>query len=191
MWPAKLASVLQPCDELGHAPRCIERRGGLKHDADHLAVGIKRAHIVAERLVFAAMALVLGTMAQKVPVQLLNMILRDGYLGPGMKDRFHHLGVARNFLLVPCGEFLDFKVGEHLLNLPVGELAPLDARGRANTLDSGDTAKGVQPVWAMIPSARQAPLNSSISERSSRRSAVICMLSVEGIPNFMPDYTGL
>ena len=89
------------------------------------------------------MALILGAVAQKVPVQLLNMILRDGYVGPGMKDRFHDLGVSRNFLLVPCGEFLDFETSEHLLNLSVGQLASLDARRGADTLNGGDPPKGV------------------------------------------------
>ena len=60
-----------------------------------------------------------------------------------MEDRLHDLGIARNFLLVPCGEFLDFKAGEHLLDFAIGQLASLDTRGGTDTLDGGDTAKGV------------------------------------------------
>jgi hypothetical protein len=44
---------------------------------------------------------------------------------------------------VPCGEFLDFKAGEHLLDLSVGQLASLDASGGANTLDGGNAPKGI------------------------------------------------
>jgi len=106
-----------------HSLRSIESRSGLKHDADHLAILIERAHIVEECRAFAA-ALVLGTVAQKVPVQLLDIVFSDGYVGPRMKDRFHEPRIARNFLFVPCGEFLDFEASEHLLDLSVGRLLP-------------------------------------------------------------------
>src|SRR5580692_6739749 len=44
---------------------------------------------------------------------------------------------------------------------------------------------------AIVPRARQAPLNSSISDRSASNSCVTLMVSVLSIPVTMPDYTGL
>lgn len=76
------------------------------------------------------------------------------------------------------------------LDLAVGQLAPLDVRGRADTFDGSDPAQRVQSLWGDDPKARQAPLDSSISDRTSRRSAVISMVFTASIPVYMPDYTG-
>ena len=76
-------------------------------------------------------------------MQLLDMVFSDGYVGPGMEDRLHDLGIAGDFLFVSCGEFLDIEAGEHLLDLAVGQLASLDARGGTNTLNGGDPTQGV------------------------------------------------
>jgi hypothetical protein len=43
---------------------------------------------------------------------------------------------------------------------------------------------------AMVARERQAPLNSSISDRKASNSCVTWMVSVLSIPGTMPDYTG-
>jgi len=107
-----------------------------------------------------------------------------------VKDRFHDLGVSRNFLLVPCGEFLDFETSEHLLNLSVGQLAPLDARRGADTLNGGHPPKGVQPVWGDGPQRPPGTFEFIDFREKLQEIAVIWMVSIASIPNFMLDYTG-
>ena len=143
MEPLQFLALPEPSDEFGHQPGCVERRGGLEDDGNLLAGIVKGCDTVRQRLVFAAMPVVLFAVAQKIAVELLDVVFRDRNLRPRMKDGFHDLGVSRNFLLVPCGEFLDFETSEHLLNLSVGQLASLDARRGADTLNGGDPPKGV------------------------------------------------
>ena len=85
-----------------------------------MAVFIEGGDTVGKGLVCAPVAVVLLAVAQKVAVKLLDVIFCDGDVGPSLKNRLHHLGIARNLLLIAAGEGFDFKVGEQALNVAVG-----------------------------------------------------------------------
>src|SRR5258708_5100733 len=53
----------------------------------------------------------------------------QGDLVPGLENQLHGFGVASHFLLIPGMEGLDFKVGQQLFDLPVGEFAAFDPGG--------------------------------------------------------------
>jgi hypothetical protein len=55
---------------------------------------------------------VLLAVAQEVAVQLLDVILGDGDVSPGMEDHFRGLGIAGDFLLVASVELFDFQIGK-------------------------------------------------------------------------------
>lgn len=84
------------------------------------------------------MPFVLVAVAQEITMELFDVIFRDGNVGPGLKNGFHHLGITGDFLFVAAGETFDFQVGQQALHFPVGQLAALDAGGRADTLDGGN-----------------------------------------------------
>ena len=71
------------------------------------------------------MPLILVAVAQQIAVQLTDMVFVDGDVCPGMKHRFHDIGVSSDFLLVAAVERFDLQFGEQLLNLAVAELATL------------------------------------------------------------------
>lgn len=104
----------------------VEGRGRLEHNADRFAVLIKGGDVVGKRLVFAAMPLVLLAVAQKVAVQLFDVILGDGDVLPGMEDCLRDLGIAGNLLFVAGVEPFDFQIGKQSLYLAVGEFASFD-----------------------------------------------------------------
>ena len=74
MQAAQFARLIQPGDQLRHLLRCIKRRCRLEHNADHLAVGVESADIVAEGLVFAAMPFILVAVLEQVAMKLLNVV---------------------------------------------------------------------------------------------------------------------
>jgi hypothetical protein len=99
------------------------------------------------------------------------------------------IGIACNFLFVASTEAPDFEVSEQAFDLPVRELAALDTGRRPDALDGRHMA--LRRSGAIVLSARHAPLNSSISERSAKSSWVTTIAFVLSIPANMPDYTGM
>jgi hypothetical protein len=92
------------------------------------------------------MALVFVAVAQQFAMELLDVVLGDGDLGPGGEDRLHNIRVAGHFLLVAGSERLDLEVGERRLDLAVGEPSALDAGRGADTLDGRDPAECGEPL---------------------------------------------
>ena len=90
------------------------------------------------------MPVVLFAVAQKIAVELLDVVFRDRNLRPRMKDGFHDLGVSSDLLLVAGGKGFDLQIGEQALHVAVGEFAALDARRGANALDGRHAAQGAQ-----------------------------------------------
>ena len=75
-------------------------------------------------------------------VQLLDVVLAEGYVRPGVEDDIHDLRVAGHFLFVARIEALDLQVGQQLLDFAIGELAALDPCRGADAFDGGDPAQG-------------------------------------------------
>ncbi len=63
-----------------------------------------------------------------------------------MEDGFHHFRIAGDLLLLAVAEALDFQVGQQALNLVVGQLATLDACGRADAFDGGHMAQRLEAL---------------------------------------------
>jgi len=72
----------------------------LADNADLVAVGIEHRDAGGGRLVLAAVALVLITVAQQVAVDLLDVVLGDGDLRPRGEDGRDDLRVAGHFQLI-------------------------------------------------------------------------------------------
>ncbi len=146
----------EPGDECLHLARGIEWRGGLEDDADLFAIGIEGGDVVRQCLVVAAMALVLRAVAQEVLMELADHVLGDGDLLEGIKHLIHDIGVTGDLLLIACLELGDVQAAQQVLDLTVGELGALDARGRADTLDGGDLAQ--RREFLRRKAANHAPL---------------------------------
>src|ERR1039458_4353760 len=131
----EFAGLFQPRYQLLHPARGIEWCRRLEDNSNHLAIWIEGPNIVAQGLVFAAMPLVFVATAQKIAMELLDMVFRDRNLGPVMKDGLHHFGITGNFLLVAAGKSSDLQIGQQALDLAIRELAALDARRRAEIGD--------------------------------------------------------
>lgn len=134
----------EPGNEGLHLARRVEWRDGLKDDADLLSIRIEGGDVVWQRLVVAAVALVLGAVAQEVLMELADHVLRDGNLLEGIEHLIHDIGVSGNLLLIARLELGDVQAAEQILDLAVGELGALDAGGGADTLNGGDLAQPVQ-----------------------------------------------
>lgn len=132
----------EPGDERLHLARGVERRGGLEDDADLLSIGIEGGDVVGQSLVVAAMALVLGAVAQEVLMELADHVLRNGNLLEGIEHLIHDIGVSGDLLLIARLELGDVQTAEQILDLAVGELGTLDAGGGTDTLNGGDPAEG-------------------------------------------------
>jgi len=78
----------------------------------HDSCFIKRTNIIGQALILSSMTLVLGTVAEKVAVQLLQMIFCDRDVGKGTEDGLHDFGVSGDFLFIASVEFLDLQLGE-------------------------------------------------------------------------------
>ena len=64
--PLQFPGLIQPRDQLRHAPRRVEGRSRLEHDPDHLPSFIECADIVGCCLVLAPVTLILLAVAQQV-----------------------------------------------------------------------------------------------------------------------------
>ena len=142
--PAQRAA--RPFDKLVHAPRRVEWRCRFENDADLFAVSIKRADMVVERLVCAAVALVLCAEGQEVAVQLQNMVFRQVDCVEMREYGLHDLRISGDFLFVARGEGFDVKIGEQPPDLRVSQPAAFDAGGRADALDGGHAAQRLEPL---------------------------------------------
>ena len=138
------------------------------------------------------MPFVLLTVAQKIAMKLFDMVFGDGNILPGLENRFHGLGIASttscssrvsNFLISSLpNRCSTSRLLSLLPSMRVEEpmLSIVAMRRRAFNRSS-----------AKVPRARQAPLNSSISDSKASNSGVIWIDSVFIIPEYIPDYTGM
>ncbi len=78
--------------------------------------------MVRQCLVMAAMAFVLGAVAQEVLMKLADHVFRDGDLIEGIEHLIHDIGVARDLLLIASFELGEVQTAEQVLHLPIGEL---------------------------------------------------------------------
>ena len=101
---AVFSRLVEPINQLGHQLRCVEGRRGLEDDADLSSLLIDGGNTVGQFFVLAAMPSVLPAVTKKIPVELLDVILAKWQILPRAKDGLHHLGIARDFLLVAAGE---------------------------------------------------------------------------------------
>ena len=74
--------------------------GGLKNDADTTPMLVEGFDIIRDRLICAAMMLIARRKLEKRAMQLLDVVLRQRYLPPGVKHQLRRLCVSRHFLLV-------------------------------------------------------------------------------------------
>ena len=146
----------EPGNERLHLARGVEGRGGLEDDADLFAIGIEGRDVIRQRLVVAAMALILRAIAQEVLMELADHVLGDGDLLEGIKHLIHDIGVSGDLLFIACLELGDVQSAQQVLDLTVGELGPLNACGRADTLDGGHLAQ--RREFLRRKAANHAPL---------------------------------
>jgi hypothetical protein len=120
MKPLNFLGFPEPSDKVSHQPGCVKGRRGLEDAGNLLAGIIEGCDTVRQHLVLAAMPVVLFAVAQKIAVELLDVVFCDRNLRPRMKDGFHDLGVSSDLLLVAGGEGFDLQIGEHALYAAVG-----------------------------------------------------------------------
>lgn len=113
----------------------------MEDDADFVAIGIERGDVVGQRLVMAAMPLVLRAVARQVLVELADHVLGDGDLLEGIEHLIHHVGATRDLLLIAGFKIGDVRAAKQILHVTVGELRSLDLGGRYDTLNGGNLAK--------------------------------------------------
>jgi len=80
-------------------------------------------------------------------VQLVDMVLVERDLTPRGEHQLHQFGVAGYLLFISGLQGPDGQVGQQHLDFPVGEIAALDAGGRADALDGCRPAQGGQAFW--------------------------------------------
>ena len=98
-----------PFDELLHEPWRVEWCSGLEDDPHLFAAFIESRYVIGLSLVFAPVMLILFAVAEKVPMELLDVIVGKGNLLPRLEDQLQGFGISRHLLLVSCGERLDFE----------------------------------------------------------------------------------
>lgn len=135
-----------PVEQRVHVRGCVERAGGLEHDAQLAAIGIEGGDVVRQRLPFATMALVLGAVLKEIAVKLPQHVRGERDLAEVREDLLHDKGVACDLLLIAGDEGLRLQTTEQRLDLAVTKARALNARGGTNTLDGGDSAEPLQPV---------------------------------------------
>jgi len=107
---------------------------------------------------------ILFAVFEQVAVHLLDMVFRQRDLFPRLEYQLHGFGVASHFLVISCMEELDFKAGQQLFDLSVGEFAAFNAGGCSDAFNGGlPLRRADRCSEAKMPKARQAPLNSSSS----------------------------
>ena len=101
------------------------------------------------------MPLVLSAMAQQIAVQLFDVVFIGWNVLPGMKNRFHRLGITGNFLLIAGSKAFYVKVSKQVLDFAVSQFAAFNPGGRADAFDSGNPAQRIQSLWRKRP--KRAP----------------------------------
>src|ERR1035437_2022367 len=135
-----------PVDCLFHELRRVERGSRFEDDPYLVACLVKCSNAIGLGLVLATVVCILFALAEEVAVQLLDMILRKSDFLPRLEDELHRLGVSSHFLLIPCFEGLDFKVGQQPFNFAVGKLASFNPCGGSDTLDGGNSPQSGKTV---------------------------------------------
>jgi len=72
---------------------------------------------------------VLAAELQQDPVQLLDVVLRQRDVLPGIEDGAHRFGIPGHLLLVSGAERVNVQVRQQDTDLVVGEPCPLDPGG--------------------------------------------------------------
>ncbi|MBV6500652.1 MAG: hypothetical protein CJBNEKGG_03137 [Prosthecobacter sp.] len=143
-----------PVEQRVHVRGCVERAGGLEHDAQLAAIGIEGGDVIRQRLPFATVALVLGAVLKEIAMKLPQHVRGERDLAEVREDLLHDKGVAGDLLLIASDEGLCLQTTEQRLDLAVAQARALDAGGGTDALDGGDTAQALQPVRSeRLPSA--------------------------------------
>ena len=80
---------------------------------------VKGLDVVGQLLVFAAVTFVTLRELQQNSVKLLDVVLADRDVGPGIENRLRRFGVACDFLLVTGLERTQIEIGEKQINLNI------------------------------------------------------------------------
>ena len=114
-----------------------ERGSRFKPVANRLSRLVKGRDAVGLGPVFAAMMRILFAVFEQVAVHLLDMVFRQCNFFPRLENQLHGFGVASHFLVISCMEGLDFKAGQQLFDLSVGEFAAFNAGGCSDAFNGG------------------------------------------------------
>ena len=82
----------------------------------------------------AAVVFVSRRVFQKSAVKLLDVVLGQWNVMPGIEDEVRRIGVPGNLLFVPRTERSKIEVREQEIDFPVRELGPFDSCGRPDRL---------------------------------------------------------
>src|SRR2546427_6223389 len=117
----RLSSKLpvRPRDHLFHQSRCVGREGSLKNDADTTPMLVEGFDVIRDRLVSAAMMLIAGRKLQEHAMKLLDVVLRQRYLPPGVKHQLRGLGVSRHFLFVSGPERTEIQIRQKNIHFTI------------------------------------------------------------------------
>ena len=152
-----LKTKVGPVDQLLHAPGSLERRRGLKDNADLITPAVEGSDAVFNGLVFASVPVVLGAHLHEGAVHLLDDVFGERHFFPGFENLVHQHGVACYFLLVPVSEGLSRQSGHDSGDFIVGEPRPFDSGRRAdafdrcNALELGQTSR--REIAVSLPAA--------------------------------------
>jgi hypothetical protein len=136
----------KPSDQFRHPDRRFERRRGRKDNAEAFAVRIERFEVIGQGLVVTAMAFVLVGMDQQVAMELFDVILGQGNVGPMREDRFHHVSIAGDFLLIAGDERTDMEIGQEFLDIEVAEFCTFDTGGGTDAFDRGNAPQSGEAI---------------------------------------------
>src|SRR5438034_10659690 len=118
----RLSSQLPVCphDQFFHQPWCVGREGSLKNDADTPPMLVEGFDIIRDCLVSAAVMLIPRGELQKRAMKLLDVVLRQRYLRPGVTHQLSCLCVSRHFLFVSRAERTKVKIRQKNIHFTIG-----------------------------------------------------------------------
>src|SRR5262245_20606249 len=102
-----------------HQPRRIKRSCGLEDYTDTSTVFVESLDVVGQLLVFTAMTFVSLRELQQNSVKLLDVVLAERNVGPGIKDHLCRFGVSRDFLFISGFKRTQIQVGQKQVDLDV------------------------------------------------------------------------
>jgi len=173
---------------LGKRQRRSQRKPS-KNDPHAPAVFIEGLHIVGRPLVTPSMVFVSMRELQKRAVKLLDVVLRERKVAPGIEHEPRCFRIAGNLFFVPRPERPE--IDSRISTSRSVSFAP-SIRVDAPTDSTVAILRNVaRRSGARVPSALHAPLNSSISPTKRRRSGVSTrfLKGSSGIPAIVPENT--